>query len=507
MSSNPSSFIFCFCLVFLLQSACASKARHLKWELGYLDWAPDCVQSFVIGINGQYPGPTVRAKAGDTLVVEVTNKLPTEGVVIHWHGIRQLGTPWADGTAAISQCAINPEETFVYRFVVDKSLLIQGRGQFNCSLARYSQTTWTYPWPETMCAFNNTQCTPHVLRVQPNKTYRLRIASVTSLASLNFAIGGHKMVLVEADGNYLEPTTVDKIDIYSGESYSVLIRTDQSPSTNYWVSINVRGRKPSTPPGLAILNYYPNPHTKLPAIPPPPSPAWNDTSYSISFARKILGKSSLNPRPPLAAQRRIILLNTQNKMNGYTKWSINNVSLSLPVTPYLGSIKFGLSNAFDSVAPPENFPADYDIMQPPQNPNTTTSTGIFRFELNSTVDVILQNANTLTSNNSELHPWHLHGHDFWVLGYGDGKFDEKRDVKGFNLRNPPLRNTVTLFPYGWTALRFVADNPGVWPFHCHIEPHLHMGMGVIFAEGVELVGRIPLSALGCGLTRKLLIHE
>ncbi|XP_031482148.1 L-ascorbate oxidase-like [Nymphaea colorata] len=577
MSSNLSSFIFCFCLVFLLQSACASKARHLKWELGYLDWAPDCVQSFVIGINGQYPGPTVRAKAGDTLVVEVTNKLPTEGVVIHWHGIRQLGTPWADGTAAISQCAINPEETFVYRFVVDKagtffyhahygmqrsaglygslivnvadgqkepfdydgelslllsdwwhqniyqqmlglssipfkwigepqSLLIQGRGQFNCSLARYSQTTWTYPWPETMCAFNNTQCTPHVLRVQPNKTYRLRIASVTSLASLNFAIGGHKMVLVEADGNYLEPTTVDKIDIYSGESYSVLIRTDQSPSTNYWVSINVRGRKPSTPPGLAILNYYPNPHTKLPAIPPPPSPAWNDTSYSISFARKILGKSSLNPRPPPVAQRRIILLNTQNKMNGYTKWSINNVSLSLPVTPYLGSIKFGLSNAFDSVVPPENFPADYDIMLPPQNPNTTTSTGIFRFELNATVDVILQNANTLTSNNSELHPWHLHGHDFWVLGYGDGKFDEKRDVKGFNLRNPPLRNTVTLFPYGWTALRFVADNPGVWPFHCHIEPHLHMGMGVIFAEGEELVGKIPLSALGCGLTRNLLIH-
>jgi hypothetical protein len=29
------------------------------------------------------------------------------------------------------------------------------------------------------------------------------------------------------------------------------------------------------------------------------------------------------------------------------------------------------------------------------------------------------------------------------------------------------------------------DNPGVWAFHCHIEPHLHLGMGVIFAEGME----------------------
>ena len=38
-----------------------------------------------------------------------------------WHGGSwQIGTPWMDGTAAISQCAINPEETFTYRFVVDK---------------------------------------------------------------------------------------------------------------------------------------------------------------------------------------------------------------------------------------------------------------------------------------------------------------------------------------------------------------------------------------------------
>lgn len=32
----------------------------------------------------------------------------------------QLGTPWADGTASISQCPISPEETFVYRFKVDR---------------------------------------------------------------------------------------------------------------------------------------------------------------------------------------------------------------------------------------------------------------------------------------------------------------------------------------------------------------------------------------------------
>ncbi|KAF8403525.1 hypothetical protein HHK36_011629 [Tetracentron sinense] len=56
----------------------------------------------------------------------------------------------------------------------------------------------------------------------------------------------------------------------------------------------------------------------------------------------------------------------------------------------------------------------------------------------------------------------------------------------WDTKNPPLTNSVVIFPYGWNAIRFVADNPGIWAFHCHIEPHLHMGMGLVFSEGVEL---------------------
>lgn len=92
------------------------------------------------------------------------------------------------------------------------------------------------------------------------------------------------------------------------------------------------------------------------------------------------------------------------------------------------------------------------------------------------------------------------------MGYGEGKFREE-DEKGFNLKNPPLKNTVVVFPYGWTALRFLADNPGVWAFHCHIEPHLHMGMGVVFAEGVRRLGKIPKQGFGCGLTGKMLMDN
>ncbi|CAN6169637.1 unnamed protein product [Urochloa humidicola] len=565
---------FCALLAFAVRPHCAevAKARHFKWEISNMFWSPDCEEKVVIGINGQFPGPTIRARAGDTIHVELKNALHTEGVVIHWHGIRQIGTPWADGTAAISQCAINPEETFTYRFVVDKpgtyfyhghygmqraaglygslivdvaegeeepfkydgelnlllsdwyhesihtqmvmlsskpfrwigepqSLLINGRGQFNCSLAAAHKPG------ATQCAAVNRQCAPVILPVQPNKTYRLRLASTTSLASLNLAIGNHKLTVVEADGNYVDPFAVDDIDLYSGDSYSVLLTTDQDPLANYWVTVGVRGRLPKTAPALAVLNYRPNAASKLPSLAPPATPAWNDYAHSKAFTYRLRARAG-TPPPPATADRRIELLNTQNRMDGGIKWSINNATMVLPATPYLVSLKLGLNRSVLAGAPPpaETFSRGYDVRMPPANPNTTAGPNVYALAHGATVDVVLQNANALAENVSEVHPWHLHGHDFWVLGYGEGGYrGDAADEARLNLRDPPLRNSVVIFPYGWTKIRFVADNPGVWAFHCHIEPHLHMGMGVVFAEAVERVGEVPKEAMMCGATASALM--
>ena len=50
------------------------------------------------------------------MVVRVTNHLYMEGITIHWHGLHQTGTPWMDGTAYVTQCPIQPHQTFTYRF-------------------------------------------------------------------------------------------------------------------------------------------------------------------------------------------------------------------------------------------------------------------------------------------------------------------------------------------------------------------------------------------------------
>ena len=81
---------------------------------------------------------------------------------------------------------------------------------------------------------------------------------------------------------------------------------------------------------------------------------------------------------------------------------------------------------------------------------------------------------------------HLHGHNFWVLAEGTGEW--KGDV---DLTNPQRRDTQLIQPGvtengvqkpGYLVLQFDADNPGVWPLHCHIAWHVSSGFYVNIME-------------------------
>ncbi|KAJ6801253.1 putative L-ascorbate oxidase [Iris pallida] len=566
MAFRGSPLLVILLMLVAISLSAEAKVRYYRFHIAYQYMSPDCFQKLTVTINGQSPGPDIVAEQGDTVVVEVNNGLLNESTAIHWHGIRQIGTPWSDGTEGVTQCPVAPGENFVYKFVVDRagtyiyhahygmqksaglygmikvavpegavepfsydddrsiivndwwhkstyeqaaglssipfvfvgepqSLLINGRGRFNCS---------SLPSTTEVCNLTNPDCSPSVFTVVPGKTYRFRIACITSLSALNFGFEGHNMTVVEADGHYVKPFVVENLNLYSGETYSVIVKADQDPSRNYWASINVVARKPSTATGTAILNYHPNPPSKLPPTTPPAGPQWDDTIVRFNQSTAIRAHPDHVVPPPPTSDRTILLLNTQNTVDGHTRWALNNVSSTLPHTPYLIALKHNMKDVFDSKPPPESYDyRNYDIQSIPSNPNATSSSSIYRLDFNSTVDVILQNANTLNPNNSETHPWHLHGHDFWVMGYGMGKFDPSVDVASFNLVDPIQKNTVPLHPYGWTALRFRADNPGVWAFHCHIESHFFMGMGVVFEEGVEKVGSLPDAIMGCGESKRL----
>jgi FtsP/CotA-like multicopper oxidase with cupredoxin domain len=91
------------------------KVVEYNFEASAFDWeiAPGkTIEAW--GFNKQLPGPVLRANAGDTLVVRVTNNL-NEATTIHWHGICLPAS--MDGTDGV-QKPIEPGEVFEYRFVV-----------------------------------------------------------------------------------------------------------------------------------------------------------------------------------------------------------------------------------------------------------------------------------------------------------------------------------------------------------------------------------------------------
>jgi hypothetical protein len=103
-------------------------------------------------------------------------------------------------------------------------------------------------------------------------------------------------------------------------------------------------------------------------------------------------------------------------------------------------------------------------------------------ELGAVVDLVVNNIGV------QQHPMHLHGNHFWMLGSGPGVFNRATDYAKLNTRDPVMRDTVQVRNEGWAVFRFVADNPGTWALHCHIEWHLAAGMLMFFEIGR---GRIP----------------
>jgi len=121
------------------------------------------------------------------------------------------------------------------------------------------------------------------------------------------------------------------------------------------------------------------------------------------------------------------------------------------------------------------------------------------------VDVIVNNLD------DGAHPFHLHGNDFYVLashrskhGWGSyspyeasGSSSIKPDL---NLASPLRKDTVSVPRRGYVVLRFRADNPGIWMFHCHVLFHQASGMamGLLVSGDEEHEVVDPSAKLLCG---------
>jgi FtsP/CotA-like multicopper oxidase with cupredoxin domain len=73
----------------------------------------------VFAFNGQVPGPLIHVMEGDDVTVHVTNNT-TLPHTVHWHGVDQTGSWKSDGVPGVTQEAIQPGESFTYKFKTDR---------------------------------------------------------------------------------------------------------------------------------------------------------------------------------------------------------------------------------------------------------------------------------------------------------------------------------------------------------------------------------------------------
>ena len=76
-----------------------------------------------------------------------------------------------------------------------------------------------------------------------------------------------------------------------------------------------------------------------------------------------------------------------------------------------------------------------------------------------------------------------------VLSEGNGYWDGKTTV---NPSNPLRRDVHNLRRYDHLVIQFQADNPGVWPYHCHIAWHASMRFTMNLLELPEDITQVQI---------------
>lgn len=528
-------FLCFFVIVALISLDVEAKTRHYKFDIKLKNVTRLCHTKAIVTANGKFPGPKISAREGDTVLVKVTNHVQYN-VSIHWHGIRQLRTGWADGPAYITQCPIQTGQSYVYNFTItgqrgtlfwhahilwlratlygpivilpkkgmpypfpkpDKEVtLILGEWwnadtetvvnqAMNSGLAPNSSDSHTIngkPGPLFSCPTKDT----FALSVEPDKTYLLRIINAALNQEVFFGVANHPLTVVEVDAIYTKPFETKAIVIAPGQTTNVLLHTDKNTG-RYFMSARVFMDAPIPVDNMtttAILQYMGSSNSLNPVL--PPIPAVNDTAFSSNFsnALKSLNSPQYPAKVPQSVDRNLfftvgLALNScPTCINGTRpSASVNNISFIMPTVSLLQSHYFNISGVFTADFP-DNPPVTFNYTgTPPKNLQSSNGTKLSRIPFNSTVQLVLQDTSVLTVEN---HPVHLHGFNFFIVGRGFGNYDPTKDPAKFNLVDPPERNTVGVPTGGWTAIRFRADNPGVWFMHCHLEVHTTWGLKMAF---------------------------
>ncbi|KAH8160132.1 hypothetical protein CIB48_g8116 [Xylaria polymorpha] len=480
-----------------LQLATAATVTY-DFNIGWVAANPDgAFERPTIGINGQWPIPQIEANIGDNVIVHATNQLGNQSTSLHFHGLFMNGTTHMDGPAQVSQCGIPPGASFTYNFTInqpgtywyhshtggqypdglrgplivhdpespflgqyDEELVLTVSDWYHEQMAvllpafnSKSNPTGAEPVPQA-ALFNETQNLK--VAVEPGKTYLFRVINIGAFAGQYIWFEGHNMTIVEVDGVYHQPAEAEMIYISAAQRCSFLITTKNETTANYAFVASMDTTLFDTLP--ADLNYNVTGWLAYNDAQPFPAPALVDELDPFDDITLVpWDNQTLFGEPDKTIELDVIM---DNLNDGANYAFFNNITYKAPKVPSLYTALSAGELATD--------PSVYG-----------TYTHAFVLERDEIVQIVVNNLD------SGRHPFHLHGHNFQALYRSEeeaGTFEDANVTEADFPKIPMRRDTFVLYPDGNIVLRFKADNPGIWLFHCHIEWHVTGGLIATMVE-------------------------
>ena len=387
--------------------------------------------------NGQVPGPVLRARLGETVRVELVNRLP-QPTTIHWHGVRVPNA--MDGVPNVTQPPVLPGESFVYEFVpkdagtfwfhphVRSSEQVE-RGLYGVLIVEdpqpkpYSQDViWILDdWRLTPDGsaidpnFNTRQDLMHdgrmgnviavngrtdeQLTVKAGERIRLRIVNTANARVFIPDFSRLNAEIIAVDGNYAaEPFVLRRLEVSPGNRVDFDITFSPEDAGRVIPIYDRFKRKPNRLATIRVLDEV----VETPEFDSPARahvPQWK-------------GAESLEPTLEYK-------LNTRPGGEYGIEWTMNGMTYSAH-----------------------------------ERPNT--------LYLNEWAKI------RFTNDSSRLHPMHMHGNFFRLLTRNGRRIPEQF-----------WRDTVLTRPKETIEIGLVPIDEGPWLLHCHILEHAAAGMMTI----------------------------
>ncbi|VAH17350.1 unnamed protein product [Triticum turgidum subsp. durum] len=518
----------------------------------FFDWDV----SYVIGINGKFPGPVVNITTNWNVVVNVLNDLD-EPLLITWNGIQHRKNCWQDGVLG-TNCPIPSGWNWTYEFQVKDQIgsffyfpstglqraaggfggiVVNNRGVIAVPFGRPDGdiTILIGDWynrnhtdlrkmldegkelgmPDGVLINGkgpyryNDSLVPagiehETIDVHPGRTYRIRVHNVGTSTSLNFRIQGHNMLLVETEGSYTTQQNYTSLDVHVGQSYSFLLTTDQNASSDYYVVASARIVNESLwqrVTGVAVLRYSNSGGAASGPLPDPPQDQY-DKTLSMNQARSVrwnLSAGAARPNPQGSFRYSSI-----NVTQAYLLRSTEPVEIGGKLRAALNGLSFSSPETPLRLADAYGVEGAYTL-DFPERPDPAARPRVARSVINGTyrgfMELIFQN------NDTRMQSYHVDGYAVFVVGMDYGEWTEASRGT-YNKGDSVARSTVQVYPGAWTAVLVSLDNVGFWNVRSQKLDSWYLGQEVYVrvvnpedgANKTEMA--VPHNALYCGQLHK-----